>query len=63
MMIYSGVRPSEMLAVRKADVKLKQRYFIVRESKTEAGENRAVPISRKALPTSSNGCRIMGKLS
>ena len=50
MMIYSGVRPSEMLAVRKADVKLKQRYFIVRESKTEAGENRAVPISRKALP-------------
>nr|DAL14053.1 MAG TPA_asm: Integrase [Caudoviricetes sp.] len=50
MMIYSGVRPSEMLAVKKCDVKLKQRYFIVRESKTEAGENRAVPISRKALP-------------
>lgn len=50
MMVYSGVRTSEMLAVRKADVKLKQRYFIVRESKTEAGENRAVPISRKALP-------------
>lgn len=50
MMIYSGVRPSEMLAVKKCDVKLKQRYFIIRESKTEAGENRAVPISRKALP-------------
>lgn len=50
MMIYSGVRPSEMLAVKKCDVKLKQRYFIVRESKTEAGENRAVPISRKVLP-------------
>ena len=50
MMIYSGVRPSEMLAIKKCDVKLKQRYFIVRESKTEAGENRAVPISRKALP-------------
>lgn len=50
MMIYSGVRPSEMLAVKKCDVKLKQRYFIVRESKTEAGENRAVPISRNALP-------------
>ena len=31
-------------------IRLKQRYFIVRESKTEAGENRAVPISRKALP-------------
>lgn len=50
MMVYSGVRPSEMLAVKKCDVKLKQRYFIVRESKTEAGENRAVPISRKSLP-------------
>ena len=50
IMIYSGVRPSEMLAVKKCDVKLKQRYFIVRESKTEAGENRAIPISRKALP-------------
>lgn len=50
MMVYSGVRPSEMLAVKKCDVKLKQRYFIVRKSKTEAGENRAVPISRKALP-------------
>ncbi len=50
MMVYSGVRPSEMLAVKKCDVKLKQRYFIVRDSKTEAGRNRAVPISRKALP-------------
>lgn len=50
MMVYSGVRPSEMLAIKKCDVKLKQRYFIVRDSKTEAGRNRAVPISRKALP-------------
>jgi len=50
MMVYSGVRPSEMLAVKKCDVKLKQRYFIVRDSKTEAGRNRDVPISRKALP-------------
>lgn len=50
MMIYSGVRPSEMLAVKKCDVKLKQRYFIVRESKTEAGTNRPIPISKKILP-------------
>ena len=50
MMVYSGVRPSEMLAVKKCDVKLKQRYYIIRDSKTEAGRNRAVPISRKALP-------------
>ncbi len=50
MMSYSGVRPGEFLAIQKNDVKLKQRYFIVRDSKTEAGRNRAVPISRKALP-------------
>ena len=35
---------------RKNDVKLRQRYFIVRESKTAAGRNRAVPISKKTLP-------------
>ena len=50
MMCYSGVRPGEFLAIQKSDVKLKQRYFIVRDSKTEAGRNRAVPINRKALP-------------
>lgn len=43
-------RTGEFLAVRKTDVKLRQRYFIVRDSKTEAGRNRPVPISRKALP-------------
>lgn len=47
MMIYAGVRTSELLSVVKNDVKLRQRYFIVRESKTAAGRNRAVPISKK----------------
>lgn len=50
MMCYAGTRPSEFLSVQKIDVKLRQRYFIVRESKTEAGRNRPVPISRKVLP-------------
>ena len=50
MMIYGGPRTSEFLSVLKSDVKLKQRYYIIRDSKTEAGRNRAVPISRKALP-------------
>lgn len=49
MMCYCGTRPSEFLAVTKADVKLKSRYFIVRDSKTEAGRNRMVPISRKVI--------------
>ena len=42
MMIYGGPRTSEFLSVLKTDVKLKQRYFIVRDSKTEAGRNRNV---------------------
>ena len=50
MMIYSGPRCSEFISVLKADVKLKQRYYIIRDSKTDAGRNRAVPISRKVLP-------------
>lgn len=49
MMCYCGTRPSEFLAILKADVKLKSRYFIVRDSKTEAGRNRMVPISRKVI--------------
>ena len=50
MMCYCGTRPSEFISVLKQDVKLRQRYFIVRDSKTEAGRNRIVPISRKTLP-------------
>ena len=50
MMCYCGTRPSEFLSILKQDVKLKQRYFMVRESKTEAGKNRAVPISKMTLP-------------
>lgn len=50
MMIYSGPRSGEFLAVLKSDVKLQQRYYVIRESKTAAGRNRAVPISRKVLP-------------
>lgn len=50
MMCYCGTRPSEFIAIQKQDVKLRQRYFIVRDSKTEAGRNRLVPISRKTLP-------------
>lgn len=50
MMCYAGPRPSEFLSILKQDVKLKQRYFVIRESKTEAGRNRAVPISRRTLP-------------
>lgn len=49
MMVYSGVRIGEFLRVKKADVKLGMRYFIVRKSKTPAGENRPIPINKKTL--------------
>lgn len=50
MMIYSGVRVGELLNIRCRDVKLRERYFVVTDSKTDAGRDRVVPISRKTLP-------------
>jgi integrase len=46
MLIYSGVRISEMLDLKKSDVHLEERWFYVRDSKTDAGI-RAVPIADK----------------
>ena len=50
MLIYSGVRINELLELKKEDVRLEEQWFKVRESKTEAGRNRIVPIADKALP-------------
>lgn len=47
IMIYSGIRIGELLNVKLKDVKLRDRYLVVTESKTEAGRNRVVPINRK----------------
>jgi len=49
MMIYSGVRISELLNLKKCNVHLKERYFDITDSKTEAGV-RSVPIAAKILP-------------
>ncbi len=49
MLIYSGVRISELLDLKKEDVSLEEQWFSVRHSKTEAGV-RAVPIADKVLP-------------
>lgn len=49
MMIYSGVRVSELLELKKSDVNLNERYFNVRKSKTTAGI-RIVPIAEKVAP-------------
>lgn len=50
ILIYTGLRIGEYLALRVADIKIRQQFFIVRDSKTEAGRNRPVPIARKIWP-------------
>lgn len=49
MLIYSGVRISELLELKKEDVCLQEQWFKIRASKTEAGI-RIVPIADKVLP-------------
>ena len=49
IMIYTGVRISELLNLRKEDVHLEERWMYIRESKTAAGI-REVPICEKIVP-------------
>ncbi len=53
MLIYSGVRISEMLNLKREDVNLNEQYFDVKLSKTENGIRR-VPIADKVLPFFTN---------
>lgn len=49
ILIYSGVRISELLDLRKENVNLKEKYFDIIRSKTASGVRR-VPIADKILP-------------
>ncbi len=49
MLIYSGVRISELLDLKKENTNLEERWFDVVESKTDSGI-RKVPISEKVAP-------------
>lgn len=49
MLIYSGVRVSELLDLKKEDVNLNEQYFKISKSKTAAGI-RTVPIADKVKP-------------
>lgn len=49
MLIYSGVRISELLNLKKSEVNLEEKWFDILEAKTEAGI-RKVPINDKVFP-------------
>ncbi len=49
MLIYSGVRVSELLDLKREDVNIEEHYFNVISSKTESGI-RVVPIADKIYP-------------
>lgn len=49
ILIYTGLRIGEYLALRPIDIKIRQRYINIRHSKTLSGI-RKVPISKKILP-------------
>ncbi|CDF12028.1 site-specific recombinase phage integrase family [Mycoplasma sp. CAG:776] len=49
IMIYTGLRPNELLDIETANVFLDKRYMIG-GSKTEAGKNRIIPIHEKIVP-------------
>ncbi|MDD3393821.1 MAG: site-specific integrase [Anaerotignum sp.] len=49
ILIYTGMRPNELLKMKKEDVFLEERYMIG-GSKTKAGKDRIIPIHKKILP-------------
>lgn len=49
ILIYTGLRIGELLSLEKKDIHLDDRWFFVKESKTESGI-REVPIAEKVVP-------------
>lgn len=49
IMIYTGLRPTELLEIRTENVHLDEKYM-VGGMKTEAGRDRTIPICDKILP-------------
>ena len=53
IMIYTGLRPTELLEIRTENVHLDEKYM-VGGMKTEAGRDRIIPICNKILPLVKN---------
>lgn len=49
ILLYTGMRISELLAIENSDVNLQEKYIDIRQSKTDAGRRR-VPIHNKIIP-------------
>ncbi|VWL84944.1 tyrosine-type recombinase/integrase [Oceanivirga miroungae] len=50
IMLYTGIRTTELLNLKNHHIDLENRTMRIEVSKTESGENRLVPISKKILP-------------
>lgn len=53
ILIYTGLRPNELLKIKKDNVFLDKRYMIG-GSKTKSGKNRIIPIHEKIVPLIEN---------
>jgi integrase len=60
ILIYTGLRIGEFFNIKKEDVHLNERYFVVTASKTDAGL-REVPIAEKIVPFFENWLSKEGK--
>lgn len=49
IMIYTGMRPGELLSAKKTNVNIYDRYMTC-GIKTETGKNRRIPIAKKIIP-------------
>lgn len=49
IMIYSGIRPGELIDLKPEDINIDEQYFRVIKSKTAAGKNRLIPIHAKII--------------
>lgn len=50
LLIFTGLRPNELFAVRKGNVQIRERCLVVDGSKTDAGRKRLIPIVEAIWP-------------